>query len=181
MNRWAGLAAGLMLAAGAVTPVMAQEPPEGFVWYVLREQNDAGFDIDDPTNRPPLVTEVPAGVLEAVDADGDDRTDWLIRWAETMQVCGTGGCRVTLYIGTEDGFVRAFDRQALQFDIRTAEGERRVVAELHPLACDDGRETCVRSWAWDEAAQRLMPVISRAGLPLPPHVAPVAWPEGAGE
>ncbi|GAA0622404.1 hypothetical protein GCM10009422_18000 [Brevundimonas kwangchunensis] len=97
MNRWAGLAAGLMLTAGASAPAMAQEPPEGFVWYVLRELNDFGFDIDDPTNRPPLITEAPAGVLVAVDANGDNRTDWLIRWPEAMQVCGTGGCRVTLY------------------------------------------------------------------------------------
>lgn len=163
MNRWAGLAAGLMLAAGVCAPVMAQEPPEGFVWYVLRDLNDFGFDIDDPTNRPPLVTEIPTGVLEAVDANGDDRTDWLIRWPEALQFCGTGGCRVTLYIGTEDGFVRAFDRQALRFEINDAAGGPRIVTALHATYCNDDRPECLRTWVWDARAERLRIVASGDG------------------
>lgn len=92
--------------------VMAQEPPPGFVWYVVDELNRASFDIEDPTNRPIPLTEPPAGVLMPVDVSRDGVADWLIRWPEDHRSCGTGGCRLSLYVSEGNRYLRVFDRQA---------------------------------------------------------------------
>ena len=144
----AGMPAG---QGGAV----AQTPPEGFVWYVLNQMNAFSLDLEDPTDRPPLITGVPDGVLTAVEVNGDGRPDWLIRWPESAQFCGTGGCQASLYISDGDGFVRAFDRQALTLDLRRVDGEVRLETTLHHLNCDDGRFDCRFAWAWSPAAGRL--------------------------
>ncbi|QDH72925.1 hypothetical protein [Brevundimonas sp. M20] len=175
---WASVvaAAGLFIS---VADARAQTPPEGFVWYVLNALNGFYLDVDDPTNRPPLVTEIPDGVLEPVEVSGDDRTDWLIRWPDSTQFCGTGGCRATLYLSGEDGFIRAFDRQALRFEVKTVDGEVRVEAALHHLYCDSGRNECLRAWAWEPAAGRLQERPSSDGISRLTIVAPVDLGEEA--
>lgn len=148
-----------VLIAGALLAgegrAVAQTPPDGFVWYVLDELNRFYLDIEDPTNRPPLVTEVPEGVLTAVEINSDGRPDWLIRWPDGAQFCGTGGCATSLYISDGEGFVRAFDRQALSFALRPVEGEVRIETTLHHLNCSDSRFDCRFAWAWNPATGRL--------------------------
>lgn len=155
MIRWrgqvlAGVAASLMAtAAGQAT---AQTPPEGLVWMALNEINADSFDRDDPTNRPPLVTEVPRGMLRPVDVSRDGRTDWIVDFgaAGLSSFCGTGGCARILYVsGGETGFIRAFDGQALAFDVVEREGEARVEAQVHHLHCRPGQTDCLYAWAWD--------------------------------
>ena len=160
----AALVAGMLAGEGRAAAQSAQTPPEDFSWYVLNQLNGFYLDIDDPTNRPPLVTEVPEGVIEPVDLNRDGRTDWLIRWPDSTQFCGTGGCRTTLYIGVEDGFVRAFDRQALRFEVKAVDGEVRIEAALHLLNCTGEQEECTRTWSWDGAAKRLRVVASSDGV-----------------
>ncbi|WP_439472689.1 hypothetical protein [Brevundimonas sp.] len=168
MSAAAALVAGTLAGEGRAlaqdaAQSAAQTPPEGFSWYVLNELNGFYLDIEDPTNRPPLITEVPEGVIEPVDLNMDGRTDWLIRWPDSTRFCGTGGCRTTLYICGEDGFVRAFDRQALRFEIKVIDREQRVEATLHTVNCREGREECTRVWVWDAAAKRLRVVASSDG------------------
>jgi hypothetical protein len=178
-------AAALLLAASPASAgptVQEGGPPDGIVWHVLDQINAFYFDIDDPTNRPPLVTEVPEGVLTPVDINADGRTDWLISWPEEVAFCGTGGCDRTLYVsgapvpGAEDqatGFSRAFDRQALDFSIGEVAGEIRIEARVHHGLCSDDRTDCLFAWAWDEPARRLVQrpssdgrtVIEGAGTP----------------
>lgn len=174
----AALVAGMLAGEGRAAAQSVQTPPEGFRWYVLNEVNGFYLDIDDPTNRPPLVTEVPEGVLEPVDLNRDGRTDWLIRWPDSTQFCGTGGCRTTLYISDEDGFIRAFDRQALRFEIKVIDRESRVEAALHHLNCNEGQEECLRAWAWDPAAGRLQETLSSDGVSRMGGTAPVDLGEG---
>lgn len=150
-------------------PVQAQEqaltPPEGFTWYVLNELNRFYLDIDDPTNRPALLTEVPEGVLAPVEVNGDGQTDWLINWPASTQFCGTGGCRRTLYIsGGDGGFFRALDRQALELTITPVAGEVRVEGWLHHLNCGDARPQCRFAWTWDAQARRLVARQSSDGV-----------------
>jgi len=161
-----------VLSASATLAIAAptETPPEGIVWRVLEEINVFYFDIEDPTDRPPLVTEVPDGVLTPVDINADGRADWLITWPESVAFCGTGGCERTLYIsgaatpgqdevGADEvgtGFTRAFDRQALDFSIGKVGNEARVEARVHHAQCPDDRTDCIFAWAWDEAARRLV-------------------------
>jgi len=170
----------LLLAGGG--EAAAQTPPEGFVWYVLNELNGFYLDVEDPTNRPPLVAGVPDGVLTPLELNGDGRTDWLIRWPEETRFCGSGGCRMTLYISDGDGFSRAFDRQALRFTLASAGEEVRIEAALHPLYCEAGAETCLRAWAWDAAVGRLEERPSSDGISRLTVVPPVDLgeaPDGA--
>lgn len=146
--------AGLWLAL-APTVVLAQEPPSGFSWYVLDELNRASFDIEDPTNRSPLLTETPPGVLIPVDVSMDGVLDWLIRWPEDQRFCGTGGCRHSLYVSDGDHFMRVFDRQAWDLVIRNIGDEVRLEASFHHLSCSSPREVCRLAWAWDPVARSL--------------------------
>lgn len=160
--RAAALAAGLLLVGEGTA--RAQTAPEGLAWYVLNELNGFYLDVEDPTNRPPLVTRVPDGVLTAVEINGDGRPDWLIHWPESTQFCGTGGCRTTLYISEGDSFVRAFDRQALRLELKRVEGELRLEAWVHHLQCSQDQEECLRAWTWDPAAGRLQERPSSDGI-----------------
>lgn len=147
----------LALAASSAWGQAAPEPPEGLAWMVLRDINAAYFDPDDPTNRPPLATEVPEGVIRAVDVSRDGRPDWLVDYgveaAAVTGFCGTGGCLKRLYVSTEDGLVRAFDQPASELTIDAAGG---VEAEVHPLYCTPARDSCRFAWAWDLEARRLV-------------------------
>lgn len=149
-----GVLVGLCLVSspGAVA---AQEPPSGFVWYVLDELNRVSFDIEDPTNRPVRLTEPPPGVLIPVDVSRDGVEDWLIRWPEGGNFCGTGGCRLSLYVSEADHYRRVFDRQAWDMDIRPVGGEVRLEASFHHLNCPSAREVCRLAWAWDTVSGSL--------------------------
>ena len=178
-------AAAAILMTASLSGVAARAepitPPDGLVWYVLNRLNGFYLDVEDPTNRPPLVTEVPYGVLTAVEINGDGRADWLIRWPGSAQFCGTGGCETSLYISEGEGFVRAFDRQALSFEISTVDGERRIEAGLHHLNCTEGQADCLRAWAWDPAAGRLQERPSSDGISRmsgTPAVDPGQEPDG---
>lgn len=146
--------AGLWLALTPVC-VLSQEPPPGLVWYVLDELNHTGFDIEDPTNRPIPLSEPPAGVLLPVDFSRDGVVDWLIRWPEDQRLCGTGGCRLSLYVSDDNRYLRVFDRQAWDPDIRTVGDEIRLEASFHHLNCLPPREVCRLAWAWDPTTRSL--------------------------
>jgi hypothetical protein len=162
MTKWASVAAiGVLALAGGVS---AQTPPEGMAWYVLNALNSFGFDIEDPTHRPALVTEVPDGVLVPLQINDDGRADWLIAWPESSRFCGTGGCRRTLYVSDGDAFVRAFDRQALDLRTDRVAGEVRIEARVHHLECADDRMDCHYAWTWDPAVGRLSERPSRDGV-----------------
>lgn len=153
-----------VISGPAQAHVQAPEPPPGFAWYVLNQLNSFGFDIDDPTNRPPLVTEVPEGVLVPVDVSKDGVTDWLIQWPDDTQFCGTGGCQRSLYVSDDGGYVRAFDRQAWDLEIRPVASEVRLEASFHHLNCSPQRETCRLAWAWDPNSRRLVERPSSDGV-----------------
>lgn len=159
------LVAILLLAAAA--PASAQTPPEGLVWMALNEINADSFDREDPTNRPPLVTRVPDGMLRPVDVSPDGQTDWVVDFAAAglSAFCGTGGCMRVLYVsGGETGFVRAFDAQALAFEVVERGDETRVEARVHPLNCRPGQAACWFAWTWSAELSRLVERPAADGL-----------------
>ncbi|HEY0052759.1 MAG TPA: hypothetical protein VGB49_05035 [Caulobacteraceae bacterium] len=168
------MAAAALLALSA--PVAAQTPPDGFTWMVLNRLNDVYSDPDDPTNRPPLITEVPAGVLIAQDISHDGVADWLIAWPQASQFCGTGGCRKTLYVSGSDGYRRVFDQQSLDdLTIVPGPGGSVVEAWVHHLGCRTEREKCLVAWRWDDALGRLVDHIASDGS-MEPRPDPVPGP-----
>ena len=167
------------LGAFATARAAEPEPPAGIAWYVLNEINGFYLDNDDPTNRPPLMTEIPEGVLVPVEVSHDGIADWLINWPDSTQFCGTGGCARTLYVsdpfeGGEvsdvegnvrpHGFIRAFDRQGGTLDIRETDGEVRVESSFHHLYCDDLKDECRLAWAWDPQTRELVERPSSDGV-----------------
>ncbi len=148
-----------LAATAAASGASAQTPPEGLVWMALNEINAGYFDRDDPTNRPPLATRVPDGMLRPVDVSPDGLTDWIVDFsaAGMAAFCGTGGCARILYVsGGDTGFVRAFDAPALAFEVVVRGGETRVEAMVHHLNCRPGQAECWYAWAWDPALARLV-------------------------
>jgi hypothetical protein len=140
--------------------VLAQAPsaPEGLTWMVLRDINDAYFNQDDPTNRPPLTTVVPPGVIQAVEVSPDGQTDWLVDYekAGVNAFCGTGGCVRRLYVSTPDGLVRAFDNQALSFEITGEDAGRRIQIAVHHTYCGLNQWDCRAAFRWDAATRKLV-------------------------
>lgn len=161
---WAALAAGMALAGSAV----AQDPPEALVWMALNEINSDYFDRAEPMNRPPIVTEVPDGMLTAVDVSHDGIADWLVSYDEAGSGwCGTGWCLKTLYVSTDaDNYVMAFDEQALDFAVVERDGETRVLANVHHTFCVPDNWDCQYAYAWDETLMRLVERPNGAGITL---------------
>lgn len=151
----------LLALALLLTPVQAQAQavPEGLSWMVLRDINEVYFDPNDPTNRPPLVTTVPDGVIRAVDLSHDGRTDWLVDYepAGVNAFCGTGGCAKQLYVSTPDGLVRAFDAQALAFEIAGRGAATEIRVAVHHTYCGLDQWDCRAAFRWDAEARRLVP------------------------
>lgn len=166
------LASVLALSLAAGTAVSAQTPPDGLTWMVLRDINEATFDRDDPTNRPPLVTQVPTGAIRAVDVTRDGRPDWRIDY-EALGIsayCGTGGCRQIVYVSLgDDGLMRAFDEQAHALTFYEADGESRVEAWVHHAFCsNDASRDCKLAYGWDPELKRLTERPNRAGEAIIP-------------
>lgn len=148
---------------------VAQTPPEALVWMVLNDINITGLDRDMPMNRPPIVSEVPEGMIHAVDLSSDGQVDWLIDYSKAglSQFCGTGGCRLVLYVSDDDGeYRRAFDNQVLAFDISRRVGRQRLEAQVHHGACVPDDWDCRYAWAWNPTTGRLLLIPTDAGRTL---------------
>lgn len=122
----------LLLAAPAAA--QAQTPPEGLAWIAVRDLNGVHDNDMEPLNRPPLLSEPPAGMIRAVpDLNGDGVADWLIDYeaAEQAHWCGTGGCLKRLYVSTPDGLTQVLAAQAFSLSFDAGE----VTARLHHTYC----------------------------------------------
>ena len=146
-----------MQLAGAATS--DQTPPEGLTWIAIRDINRVYDDDNSPTDRPPLVTEPPRGMITPITVSPDGQADWLMDYTEagSAQWCGTGGCRQRLFVSTPDGLVQVFDANANSIE---AAGEGRVRVNVHHMYCEAsaGEDDCVIELAYDAAAHRLIVV-----------------------
>lgn len=155
----ATLVSAALLGSPVAGPAFVQTPfpPEGLRWLVVSELNRAFEDLDDPTNRPPLITVPPEGVIVPVEIDHDGVTDWMVRWPGDSRWCGTGGCRVTLYASRDGGLRRVFDRQAVDgLRLSGEAGTGRVEGEFHPLLCRDTNGPCHLTWTIEAGDDELL-------------------------
>ncbi len=174
--------AAAMACAGAA---QAQEtspptPREALTWMILNEINGAYFDRAEPMNRPAIVTQVPEGMLRAVDISHDGVDDWLIDYTDSgMSWCGTGGCLRTLYVSVTDGlYVQAWNEQSFDFQIEERGGETVIETPVHHTYCVPDDFDCAYAWAWDAEAGGLVERPNRAGQTvLRGGIAPVAIDE----
>lgn len=158
-------AAALTLSGCAVVDIVeTRQPPAGLSWYVISQLNDFYNDPEDPTNRPPLLTTPPEGVVQAVDVNADGVNDWVVAWPDSTQFCGTGGCRYTVYLTHGQNLVRIFDRQAFQgLTFSMVGGEARFEGSFHHGSCGDAREDCRLAWGLDAERRKLVPRPSANG------------------
>ena len=156
----------LALVAGPAVAQAQESPPEGLVWMALRDINEIYFDADDPTNRPPLVTAVPEGMIRQVDISRDGQPDWLVDYEAPGQgaFCGTGGCLERLYVSTPDGLVRAFDQQAMDFTIVERGGEAHLDMLVHHIFCEPENWDCRAAFRWDDATRTMVPAAVGEGV-----------------
>lgn len=178
------LACTILTAAGCSDGATAQSPeptpPDGIEWVALRDINAYYFDPDDPTNRPPLATHAPEGMIRAVDVSRDGKPDWLIDYqvGELSSMCGTGGCLQRLYVSDGDHYVRAVDNQALELTVQ----QGVVSVWVHHLYCADDNPDCRYSFEWDPQAMKLVQRSTTSAAPMGPDVwAPVRTEEEPGE
>lgn len=159
------IAFAVLVGLGARAPV---SPPEGLVWMALSEINGFYDNPDDPTDRPPIIKRVPAGMIVPVNVSQDGKTDWLLDFdkAGVSAFCGTGGCPKRLYVSDDDGLVLAFDQQVLDMAFRAAGHERLVEVRVHHAFCNPNAPDCRYAFAWDRQARRLMPRRASDGATL---------------
>ncbi len=145
----------MQLAGAAAGP--EQTPPEGLSWIAVRDINRVYDDDDSPTDRPPLVSEPPEGMITAINISPDGQTDWLVDYTEagSTQWCGTGGCRQRLFVSTPDGLVQVFDANA--FGVETL-GNGRVRVQVHHIYCETlaASGSCAVVFQYDAASRRLV-------------------------
>lgn len=154
----------LMLSGCGMTQSAGTASPAGLDWYVISQINDFYNDPEDPTNRPPLLTQPPAGVVRAVDVNGDGANDWIVAWPDSTQFCGTGGCRFTVYLTHGQNLIRIFDRQVFDgLEFTMVEGEARFEGRFHHGYCDEAREECRLAWGLDADQRKLVPRASADG------------------
>lgn len=142
------LAAALLSGPSAVA--QSEDLPQALEWLVLGEINRFTFDMDRPAYGPPLLTALPAGVFNKIDLTHDGVADWIIKWPESAQFCGTGGCRITIYASDSEGLVRVFDQQVLEgpfFD--ETGGAVHLSVSLHHSSCTDEQSNCRHTWNVD--------------------------------
>ena len=164
MFKGVAAAIAVLMLAGCAMSGQTGAPPAGLSWYVISQLNAAYDDPEDPTNRPPLVMTPPAGVVRAVDINADGVSDWIVDWPESARFCGTGGCRVTVYLTHGQNLVRLFDRQTLQtLDLSVVDGEPRLEGSFHHGSCNEQRDDCRLAWGLDADRRKLVPRPSANG------------------
>jgi len=157
-------ASAAFILSGCAMSAQTSAPPAGLSWYVISQLNSFYDDVDDPTNRPPLVSKPPTGVVRAVDVNADGVNDWIVAWPDSTQFCGTGGCRFTVYLTHGQNLVRIFDRQTFApLDMTVVDGEPRFEGSFHHGSCKEQRDDCRLAWGLDATTRRLAPRPSANG------------------
>lgn len=152
-------AAGEAMQSAGAAAAADQSPPEGLSWIAVRDINRVYDDDMSPTDRPPLVTEPPEGMITQIRISPDGRTDWRMDYSEAgaNQWCGTGGCRQRLFASTPDGLIQVLDAPAI--DLEATQDDRiRLGVPASYCGPQTNQDECHVVLVYDAAARRLVVV-----------------------
>jgi hypothetical protein len=149
-------------------------PPAWLVDHVREEINDGFHDPDDPDSRP--LREPGTKMFKRVDINGDRIADWKVDFQNEPGWCGTGGCRVELWLGrTSGGLTPVWDEGVREFRLKPGKEGATIDVDFHGSACGGaGVSPCPRRYIWDIAEGAFLPVVNKkgdgflAGLPVSP-------------
>lgn len=162
-----------LIAAAVLTMGASAGPPAWLVDHVRAEIND-GYDPNDPEG-PPLSQPSPR-MFKRVDINGDGIADWRVDYEGEIGWCGTGGCRMALWLGRPDGALTpVFDTQVREFRLKARKTGAVLDVDFHGSACGGaGVIPCPRRYVWDSSLGAFMPAVNKkgdgfiAGVPVPP-------------
>lgn len=163
----------LVALAAALAMGASAGPPKWLVDHVRDEIND-GRDPSDPDGPP--VREPTAKMFRRVNINGDKLTDWKVDFGDQPGWCGTGGCRVELWLGRADGGVTpVWDAQVREFKLKRGKQGATVDVDFHGSACGGaGVMACPRRYVWSSTDLAFNPAVNArrdgfiAGLPVSP-------------
>jgi hypothetical protein len=162
----------LLLALAAIFSMgAASGPPQWLVEHVRDEIND-GYDAGEPEG-PPLRQPSPR-MFKKVDINGDGIADWKVDFSGKAGWCGTGGCRMELWLGKPDGGVTpVWDEGVREFKLRPRKTGAVVDVDFHGSVCGGaGVMACPRRYVWDAAEAAFVEAVNAkgngflAGLPV---------------
>lgn len=160
-----------LILAAALTMGASAGPPKPIVDHVRELIND-GYDPTDPEG-PPL-RQPAAKMFKRVDINGDGIADWKVDFDGEIGWCGTGGCRVELWLGRPDGGpTLVWDAGVRQFKLKPKKTGAVVDVDFHGSACGGyGAMECPRRYVWDAAEGAFVQAVNArgdgflAGLPI---------------
>ncbi len=156
-----------ILTMGAASP----GPPKWLVDHVREEIND---DRSDPGSPPPR--EPSPRMFKRVDINGDKIADWKVDFQNEAGWCGTGGCRIELWLGRpQGGLTPVWEIGVREFRLKSGKTGATVDVDFHGSACGGaGVQPCPRRYVWDISEGAFLPALNKkgdgflAGLPIAP-------------
>lgn len=143
----------LILAAGLLTPALAQSAPSARAAIAAKVQQQLRGDPAKHSQADIYMA------IQPVDIDGDRIPDWQVDWKGFgAGWCGTGGCRYQLWLGrAKNGPQLLFDRQMRELAIEQREGQAVFVFDFHGSECGGfGSQACPGEFTWDPVAKALV-------------------------
>ena len=161
----------LVVVAAVLAMGASAAPPAWLVDHVRDEIND-GYDPSDP-DGPPLRQPSPR-MFKRIDINVDGIADWKVDFDGEIGWCGTGGCRMELWLGKADGGVTpVWDEGVRQFKLKPRKTGAVVDVDFHGSVCGGaGVMPCPRRYVWDAAEGAFVEAVNAkgdgflAGLPV---------------
>lgn len=167
----------LAIAAAACSMGASAGPPAWLVDHVRQEINQDYYDPKDPDGPP--MRQPSAKMFKRVDINGDGLADWQVDFNGLANWCGTGGCRLELWLGRSDGGVTpVWGIGVREFKLRPpkAGAPATLDVDVHGSACGGaGVMPCPRRYVWSATEAAFVQAVNAkgdgflAGLPIDPR------------
>ena len=146
MNVWMTVAAMLLSSPAAASP----KPPAAVLAATLADLSDGDGQGEAPKPLP--------GMFRSADISHDGVPDWVVDFSGDNSFCGSGGCRLVLYVSRPDGGHKVvFDELQRGYRLTTRRGRATLDVGIYGGFCGQaGNFDCRRRFGWDEGSSRLV-------------------------